>query len=374
MHERYVTRFIRNDLRRKMVFLGGPRQVGKTTLALALLGADERHPAYFNYDNAEDRERLFAGRWPNSSLVVLDEIHKYTRWRNWLKGIYDKSKSSRHYLVTGSARLDLYRRGGDSLFGRYHYHRLHPFSVAELASQRGEWSLQRLLECGGFPEPYLRGDVNEAKRWRRERKTLVLRQDLRDLERLLDVSQIDFLCDRLPELVGSPLSINAIAEDLQVAHRTVANWLAVLERLYYCYRVYPFGAPRIRAVKKEAKLYLWDWSELQNPGARFENMIAGHLLKYCHFVEDTQGDDMELRYLRDTDGREVDFVVLRNQRPVVAVECKLTDTAIPKGIPYFRKRTPIPRFVLVHSGEQRYQGDDAAIECIGAEAFLQELV
>lgn len=296
MKERYLTSHIKTDLKQKMVFLGGPRQVGKTTLALRLLGADESSPAYFNFDNDSDRRKMLAEQWPESKTVILDEIHKYRKWRNWLKGVYDKTKSQRHYLITGSARLDYYRRGGESLLGRYHYYRLHPFSVAELDQYPHPPSLADLMERGGFPEPLFSKKLRDAHRWRRERRALVIREDLRDLERVFDVTQLELLAQRLPAVVGSPLSINALAEDLQVAHKTVANWLQILERLYYCYRIYPFGSSRIRAVKKEAKLYLWDWSEVTEPGPRFENLVAGHLLKYCHFREDTDGIEMDLRY------------------------------------------------------------------------------
>jgi predicted AAA+ superfamily ATPase len=356
-----------------MVFLGGPRQVGKTTLALDLLGTGEDDPAYFNYDNDEDRERLFASQWPDRPLVVLDEIHKYQSWRNWLKGKYDKAKSKRSFLITGSARLDLYRRMGDSLLGRYHYLRLHPFSVAELLASK-KFRLDRLLERGGFPESYFAKEDIEVARWRKERKTLVFRHDLRDLERVLDIAKIELLARRLPDLVGNPLSINALAEDLQVTHPTAAHWIEILERLYYCYRVYPYGTAKIRAVKKEAKLYLWDWGEISDPGARFENLVAGHLLKFCHFQEDTEGKEMELRYLRDTDGREVDFVVLENGKPLFAVECKLPETKITPAMRYFRERTPVPRFHLVHGGGESFVGDDPAMEVVGAEKFLARFV
>lgn len=370
---RYLLRQIRNDLQKKMVFLGGPRQVGKTTLALEILGSDESDPAYFNYDDDEDRERLFSGEWPDRPLVVLDEIHKYPRWRNWLKGKYDKSKSKRRFLVTGSARLDLYRRTGDSLFGRHHYLRLHPFSVAEL-SKEGKLSFDRLLNRGGFPEPYFVKDETDVARWRRERRVLVFRHDLRDLEKVYEITKIELLAQRLPDLVGSPLSINALAEDLQVGHKTAAHWIAILERLYFCYRIYPYGTDRIRAVKKEAKLYLWDWGEVRDPGFRFENLVAGHLLKYCHFLEDTEGKEMELRYLRDTDGREVDFVVLEQNRPIFAVECKLSETKITPAMRYFHERTPVPKFHLLHTGEKHFVADDPALESIGAESFLSRLV
>ncbi len=357
-----------------MVFIGGPRQVGKTTLALQILGGTEEHPAYFNYDDVEARSRILKHDWPSDRIIVLDELHKYARWKQWLKGTYDTSKSKHTFLVTGSARLDIYRRGGDSMFGRYHYYRLHPFSVAELIERGEEMSFARLLEVGGFPEPYFSRRLKDIKRWRMERRATVVREDLRELERVFDLARLELLAERLTNLVGNPLSINGIAQDLEINFRTAAKWIEWFERMYYCYRIYPYGTDRIRAVKKEAKLYLWDWGEVSDPGFRFENMVAGHLLKYCHFVEDTEGERMELRYLRDTDGREVDFVVLKNRKPIFAVECKLNDIEITKSMNYFRQRTPIPKFYLVHSKPHRFTKTDSSLESIGAEEFLKTLV
>jgi hypothetical protein len=340
-----------------MAFVGGPRQVGKTTLALSLLGpkADELHPAYFNWDDPRAAARLRRVELPpREPLLVFDEVHKYARWRNLLKGIYDTEKSSRRIVVTGSARLDYYRKGGDSLANRYRYFRLHPFSLRELDETPSTSHLETLLRWGGFPEPLLRQDEAEHRIWQRDRLARVVREDLRDLERVREVSLVEHLVDLLPERVGTPLSIANLRQDLEVDHKTVDRWLTILENLYVCFRLAPFGSPRIRAVKKEKKLYLWDWSAVADPGARFENLVACQLLKYCHWVEDTEGFRMELRYLRDTDRREVDFVVLRGGRPQFAVECKTGERAISGAVRYAAERTPIPRFYQVHRGERHY--------------------
>lgn len=353
---RYLLPFIRQDLAEKMVFLSGPRQVGKTTLALTLVNGDETHPAYFNWDDDDDRDRMIAKEFPvGQKTLIFDEIHKYRRWRNWLKGLYDKTKSSRRYLVTGSARLDLYRRGGDALTGRYHFYNLHPLSLAEIKGHNARENTAALLKFGGFPEPFYKHSERHHKRWQRERMKQVLRDDLHDLERVEEVTLIERLAQRLPALIGSPLSVNGLREDLQVAHRTVQKWLDILERLYVVFRIPPLGGPRIRAVKKEMKAYLWDWSEVPDPGARFENFVACQLLKYCHFIEDTQGDRMELRYIRDTDKREVDFVVLKEGQPLFAVDCQLGDSNINPAIPYFASRLPIPQFDLVHMSTKDYE-------------------
>ena len=351
---RYLLGAVREDLESKMVFLGGPRQVGKTTLALALLGAaGPRHPAYLNWDDPRARTSLLRGELPGGEdLLVLDEIHKFPRWRNLVKGFYDTEGDRVAFLVTGSARLDHYRKGGDSLQGRYHHYRLHPFSLRELAATPSQSDLEALLKFGGFPEPLLAANARAWRRWQRERLSRVVHDDLRDLENVRQVASVELLVEALPSRVGSPLSIRSLAEDLQVAHATVERWLRILENLYVCFRIPPFGAPRIRAVKKENKLYLWDWSQTSDPGPRFENLVACQLLKYCHHQEDTQGHRMELRFLRDTDGREVDFVVLRDGAPLFAVECKAGERGADPNIAYFRERAPVRDFYQVHLGEQ----------------------
>ncbi len=280
--------------------------------------------------------------------MVFDEIHKYRSWRNFIKGVYDLNRGKKRILVTGSARLDYYRRGGDSLQGRYHYYRLHPLSLHEV----GPSSLETLLKFGGFPEPFLRAEERHSKRWQLERKSRVLQEDLMSLEHVKDVSHMDLLVDILPSRVGSPLSIANVSGDLQVAFETTERWVQILERLYYCYRLPPFGPARLRAAKKEKKLYLWDWSLCENEGSRFENFVASHLLKYCHFLEDTQGNVMELRFLRDSMKREIDFVVLKNRKPIFAVECKTGEGTLSPNIAYFAARTAIPIFYQVHLGQK----------------------
>ena len=353
---RYLRPHVDDDLKQKMVFVGGPRQVGKTTLALDILGSvDRNHPAYLNCDDLHARRQLLAAEFPSGeSLLVFDELHKFPRWRNLIKGLYDTQGDTTAILVTGSARLDHFRKGGDSLQGRYHYYRLHPFSLNEIASEPNSGDLDDLLKFGGFPEPLLTGNTRMWRRWQRERISCVVYEDLRDLERVREVALVELLAETLPDKVGSPLSINNLAKDLQVAHETVNRWLEILENLYVCFRILPFGAPRIRAVKKEAKLYLWDWSQVPGKGERFENLVASHLLKYCHFVEDTEGFKMELRYIRDTDRREVDFVVMREREPLFAVECKSGPKSPSRAIKYFRERTDISSFYQVHLSDRDY--------------------
>jgi len=333
---RYLAGQIRRDLVRKMVFVAGPRQVGKTTLALSLPGA---RAGYLSWDVAEHRERILKSELPAGRLWVLDEIHKYRRWRNYLKGVYDGRRRGQRILVTGSGRLDLYRFGGDSLQGRYHLLRLHPFSAAELGLKTPA-ELRELLTLGGFPEPYLSGSEVEARRWSRQHRTLLVREDVVSLERIQDLGHLELLVLRLPELVGSPLSVNALREDLQVSHKTVSAWIAALARLYAVFRLPPLGAPRIRAVKKEQKHYLFDWSVVPGDSARFENLVACHFLKWVHFEQDSLGLDVELRYFRDVEGREVDFVVVEGRRPRLLVECKWADAEIDRSLRYLKARFP----------------------------------
>ena len=272
-----------------------------------------------------------------------------------MKGIHDVEKSERRILVTGSARLDHYRKGGDSLAGRYRYFRLHPFSLPEMGRGAGPAEVEALLRFGGFPEPLFRQDEVEHRIWQRDRVARVVREDLRDIEHVREVSLIEQLVDLLPSRVGSLLSVNNLSGDLEVDHKTVEHWLQILEHMYVCFRIPPLGAPRVRALKKQRKLYLWDWSAVENPGPRFENLVGSHLLKYCHFIEDTEGWPMEIRYLRDTQGREVDFVVLRKGKPLFAVECKLTDHALDPALEYFAARTRIPRVFQVHLGQAHFE-------------------
>ncbi len=354
---RYIANDCRRDLEQKLVFIGGPRQVGKTTLALHLLGSERGagHPAYMNWDIAAHRQRILAGELPAERLTVLDELHKYARWRGLLKGFFDEHFPQRSALVTGSARLDHYRKGGDSLQGRYHYYRLHPYSLMEMNDAPTESDLQALLRFGGFPEPLARQNERHWRRWRRERQARVFAEDLTSLERVSEVSLLELLFTALLTRVASPLSLQALREELQVSHDSVRRWLTIFENLYLTFRLSPFGAPKVRAVKKEQKLYLWDWSVLEDVGPRFENLVAAQLLKYCHYREDTQGFGMELRYLRDTDRREVDFVVLQDGRALFAVECKAKGKQVSPHLRYFRDRTDIPAFYQVHLGKEDYQ-------------------
>jgi len=353
-----------------MVFLGGPRQVGKTTLALSLL-PDKK--GYLNWDIPEHREAILNRELPSQKIWVFDEIHKYRSWRNYLKGLFDQYRQERKILVTGSARLDIYRFGGDSLQGRYHFLRLHPLSVAELGIKKQKDFMQ-LLELGGFPEPFLASSHIEAKRWSREYRTRFLREDLMSIEQIQDIGNLELLVMRLPQLVGSPLSLNALREDLQVSHKTIAHWADILERMYAIFRLLPLGSPRIRAVKKERKHYQYDWSLVPDMPQRFENLVASHLLKWVHYEEDTKGRELELRYFKDKESREVDFVVTESSKPIMFIECKWNDDEVSKPLKYLKSRFKDVAAWQVHAiGIKDYLTLDG-IRVAPALVFLQELV
>jgi len=373
---RYVEHPVSDDIKRKMVFIGGPRQTGKTTFAKHLCerwGFDVRK-RYLNWDAPEDRENILRERFPaGSGLLILDEIHKCSKWRQVVKGLFDKRGNELQILVTGSARLDYYRRGGDSLQGRYHFYRLLPFSCAELGAPTIS-TVRDLLVYGGFPEPFLLQSEKESRRWSREYRSRVIQGDLSDLENVHDVSTIENMVIRLPDLVGSPLSLNSLREDLQVSHQSISRWMEMLENLYMVFRIYPFGAPRIRAVKKESKHYHLDWTVVSDMGSRFENLVACHLLKWVFFLQDTEGRNAELRYFRDVDKREVDFVIMEDNTPVHFIECKSSGKAQSPSLRYLKVRFPSVLATQVTLDKDVDLETKEGIHICSANLFLKDLV
>lgn len=366
---RYLEAQVIRDLERKMVFVAGPRQVGKTTLARNLPNAAA---GYLNWDIPAHRERILRRELPVADLWIFDEMHKHRRWRDFLKGLYDARSESQRILVTGSGRLELFGFGGDSLQGRYHLLRLHPFTVAEAGIEDAN-GLTELLRLGGFPEPFLGGIEAEALRWSRQYRTRLVEEEVASLSRIQDLGRIEEMMLRLPDLVGAPLSVNALREDLQVAHKTATNWLDAVERLFAIFRIAPFGAPRIRAVKQERKHYHFDWTLVRDEGARFENLVACHLLKWVHFQQDTQGRDLELRFFRDVDRREVDFVVTEDRQPILFVECKLADRGIDRPLRYLKARFPTADAIQIALAGQRDYQTPEGIRAMPAVKFLRKL-
>lgn len=389
LKKRYLTDSIFEDLKKKMVFVAGPRQVGKTTLARSLVAAGYGETAYFNWDDPQARRRILASDWPAAAqLIILDELHKLRGWKNLVKGAYDTHKDRFRFLVTGSTRLDVYRKGGDSLQGRYHHYRLHPFSLAEVAGTRahaqpfkelpiaaahGRGELDLLERFGGFPEPLLAQDERSLRRWHNERNERLLREDVRDVEFVREIGKMQLLSDMLPAKVGALLSVNALREDLQVSHRAAAHWLDILEAFYYQFRVHPYARSTARSLKKEPKLYLWDWSEVPGEPARFENLVASHLLKLVHWLHDREGHKASLHFLRDALKREVDFLVAVDGKPWFAVEVKTSDEAVSPHLRYFgeRLRIPFSYQVLKKSGVDRLVD---GVRVVSADRFLLSLV
>ncbi|MEX1301296.1 MAG: ATP-binding protein [Desulfotignum sp.] len=343
---RYIYDSVLKDLARKMVFIGGPRQVGKTFLAQHILDTAGFSGKYFNWDYGRDRQDLLAEKWhQDDDLIVLDELHKYRDWKNWIKGIYDTWKDQTRFLVTGSARLDVYRQGGDSLLGRYHYWRLHPFGLDEFPeTMTAKEAFDRLMTVGGFPEPFLDGDPREARRWRRDRFDRVIKEDIRDLTDVRQISLLELFIHQLRTRVGGQIVFSNLAGEIQVSPKTVQNWLAVLERMYLVFAVRPYTRNLPRAIVKPPKVYFYDNGDvIGDEGAIFENLVAAHLLKRLHFLEDRDGFRYDLRYIRDKEGREVDFVVVKEGRIQELIEVKLSDDKVSPHLAYYLEKLDPPR-------------------------------
>jgi predicted AAA+ superfamily ATPase len=372
-----------------MVFIGGPRQVGKTTLAQELVSNHFQQSGYYNWDNRQDRRDIMQSNWPgDAELIILDEIHKYKKWKSLVKGEYDKLKDKYSFLITGSARLDLYRKGGDSMLGRYHFYRLHPFTIAEVTGRKSvpdvlkeipirSQNNQDLFLCldkfGGFPEPFLKQNTRVLRRWHGEKVDRLFREDIRDIEQVRDIVNMQLLGDLLPDRAGSLLSLNSLREDLEVSHRAISNWMNILESFYYCFRIYPYAAKNFRSLKKEPKLYLWDWSEIDQEPARFENCIASHLLKLVHFLKDWEGYKAQLYYLRSIEKKEVDFLVTVDKKPWFTVEVKINNVNASPHLFYFRDKLKIPFSyqVVKQNGVDSFTN---GVRIVSANNFLAGLV
>lgn len=362
----------------KMAFIAGPRQVGKTTLAKHLLASVGMEDLYFNWDIESHRKILI--KYPESfwqrnrtlpfhrkPRLGLDEIHKYPRWKRFLKGLYDATGKEIEILVTGSGRLDLYQKGGDSLLGRYHLYHLHPFTLGEMLREdrqtvtspetfwenlkNGEMplgaveGLRDLETLTGFPEPLFAGSESRLRRWRHSHQTLVVREDLRDLTRIREIGLVETLVALLPERIGSPLSVNALREDLGVNFLTVQGWLEALERLYFIFKIRPYAGRLTRTLRREEKIYLFDFSAIEDPGARFENLLGLHLRKICDAWTEWGFGDFALYYVRDREKREVDFLITDRHKPYALIEGKRTASEIDPHLRYFAERLK-PKYVV----------------------------
>jgi predicted AAA+ superfamily ATPase len=339
----------------RIAFISGPRQVGKTTMAEALLAEINQEVNYFTWDDEEFRKLWIKGpkdflkSLEKNSVVVFDEIHKDRKWKSKLKGLYDVFKRDLRFVVTGSARLDFYRKSGDSLQGRYIPYRLHPLTVGESPQVKppptDHWdknhcenfSYKELFQYGGFPEPFFMKNPNKARRWQRLYRERMIRQDLRDLQEVRDINLVESLALLLQDRAGSHLSYESLREDLSTSFDSIKRWIELLEALYFCYRIRPYSKNLKNSLRKEPKLFLYDWSLVKDEGTRFENMVAGHLLKSCHAWTDCAMGEFALFYIRDKQKREVDFLVTKNEKPFALVEAKSGQTTPTSALLYYQK-------------------------------------
>jgi len=344
--ERKQTPNIIKDLNKKIVLLSGPRQVGKSWLAKAIASRFSSS-AYLNYDNRDHREAIERYGWRgDTDLLILDELHKMPNWKNYLKGIYDTKPERLRILVTGSTRLDTVRQSGDSLAGRFFTHRLLPFSPAEVSEL--SFDLSRFLERGGFPEPLLAESKADADRWRRQYLDGLIREDILSFENIRELKAINLLVDLLRDRVGSPLSYQSLSEDIGIAPNTVKRYIEILEALYIVFRIYPFEGGIARSLLKQPKLYFFDTGLVRGDlGCKFENHTALCLLKRQAFLEDGDGSLRTLNYLRTKEGREVDFILVRERKPEMMIEAKLADKALSPNLRYFHERYAYPGIQLV---------------------------
>jgi predicted AAA+ superfamily ATPase len=398
-----VARFLSEES--KMAFIAGPRQVGKTTLARHLLAQVGMDAFYFNWDIESHRKAIIKhpedfwqraiNPFPQLKLrISLDEIHKYPRWKRFLKGLYDAKGKDIEILVTGSGRLDIYQRGGDSLLGRYHLYHLHPFSLGEILKEDRAtvlppeefWenlthgsppagatkALHDLETLTGFPEPLFSGSETRLRRWRRSHQTLVVREDLRDLTRIREIGLVETMVSLLPERIGSPLSINSLKEDLGINFATVQGWLEALERLYYLFKIRPYAGRLARTLRREEKVYLFDFSVIEDLGAKFENVVAIHLRRLCDVWTDWGFGDFALYYVRDREKREVDFLITENRRPYTLVETKLRASDVDPSLKYFADRLKTKYAIQVVRYPQGFENIfvSRGMICVSAVHFL----
>lgn len=374
--ERYVDHQIQNDLHKKMVFLTGPRQVGKTTLSKTLQTLAPSSQ-YLNYDVALDQRIIENRAWnARADLLVLDEIHKMPSWKSWLKGVYDGKPGPQRLLVTGSARLDTFRQAGDSLAGRFFSIRLHPISVREWCEQTGaqpDAALMHLLERGGFPEPCLAASKQEADRWRMQYFDGLVRHDVLEFSRVQELNAMRLFAELLRSRVGSPLSLASIARDLHLSPITLAKYLDILEALFIVFTVRPWHRNIARATLQAPKVYFYDTGLVQgDDGVRFENLVACSLLKHTQWQQDAQGKEVGLHYIRTKDGAEVDFCLSQGLDLTDLIECKLSDAKPHRALLRFAGEWPGARASQV----VRDLGNDmtlGSIEVVQAGGWLMRL-
>jgi len=387
---RYIEKYITQDLKEKMVFLWWARQVGKTTLSLSLSENNYKKYTYLNWDNIKHRKKIISGEYDfDSEIIIFDEIHKYSKWKSHLKWEYDVLKNKYKFLITWSARLDIYQKWWDSMLWRYYYYRLHPFSLAELVwieNNFENWlslvfrdnfykkKLDILIKFWWFPEVLFKQNIRTLSRWKKDRIKRIVYEDIRDLSNIKYISTLEILASILHTKVASVFSINSLVEDLQVTNKTITNWINILEKVYYCHKIYPYYKSELKSLKKEAKIYLIDYTEVSNIWARNENIIANSLLKFVNFLEDVFGYNIQLKYLRDKEKREVDFVITMDWKVKYLIEVKTNNTKVSKNLLYFKKLLWVKECFQVVFSDKNIDVETKWIRIISASKFLTWLV
>jgi len=373
--ERYLTKYIQEDLATKIVLLTGPRQTGKTTLSKMLKSDYD----YFNFDSLEDRLSLQEKSWDRSkNLVIFDELHKLKNWKSWLKGVYDTEGIPPFLLVPGSAKLDTYRKVGDSLAGRFFQFRMHPLDLKEIkifvTPKNLETELDKLLEIGGFPEPFLNGTNRFYNRWKKSHLDIILKQDLIDLENVQQIIQIETLIQLLKNRVGSPVSYSSLARDLQCSDKTVKRWLTILENMYVIFKVPPFHKNIARAIQKAPKFYFYDTGQvIGDPGIKLENTVACAIQKEIHFREDCFGEEKKVYYLKNKDGKEIDFCTTANDSPSLMIEVKWKDGTLSSNFEIFKKFFPQIKMIQVTKELRKEKTFPNGVEIRTAHKWLADL-
>lgn len=361
------------DLQKKMVFIVGPRQVGKTWLAKEIM-KEYKNPLYLNFDNSDHREIIKKQSWLlDVDLIVFDEIHKMPKWKNYLKGVYDTKSDNIHILVTGSARMDAFKKVGDSLAGRFYIHHLFPFTVSELEGSDLKNVSSLLMERSGFPEPLLASDNEEANRWRNLYTDSLLGQDVLEFQDIDKINAIRLVYQSLKSKVGSSLNYSAIARDIGISPATVKKYIEILEAIYVIFIVKPYTFKISRSILKEPKIYFFDYALVTDIGARFENFIAFSLYKKIKLKNDIHGTSYSLGFLKTKEKKEVDFAIANNQNDLVEIiEAKVSDENISKTLEYFQEKYKVNATQVVYNLKtERMSSSGAQIR--NAEKYLLNL-
>jgi predicted AAA+ superfamily ATPase len=370
--ERAQEKAILHDLNTKIVLLVGPRQVGKTWLAKHI-AQQFQASSYLNYDQSFDRQIIHNQSWlPSTELLIIHELNKMKEWKNYLKGIFDTKPASLKLLVTGSARLDFFDHMGDSLAGRYFRHRLLPISMSEIKQTGGQYPLQRLLDRGGFPEPFFAANTTDVLRWRAQYLNSLLSTDAFELEPIKNLNAMRLLVEMLQHKVCSSVSYDSLSEDLNISPITVKRYIEVLESLYVIFRLTPYSNNIARSLLKEPKIYFFDTGLVpDNVDQKFENLMAVSLLKHVYVLSDCQGKPYKLHYLKTKEGQEVDFAIVNGHTIEHIIEAKTSNTGISKALAFFHHKYGLKATQVVLTSQSAYQ--HLGISIIPAEPFLEDL-